>query len=158
MTYKVTLSYDGSYYHGWAKQPNDISVQQTIEEALNKLLNKSIKIYGSGRTDAYVHAINQVFSFSYEGKLMNPKNFIISLNNLLPKSIRIKSIKKVNHNFNARFNAIDKTYIYVINENKFNIFTNDYVYNYNKKVNVPLLKKAAKLLIGKHNFLSFSTK
>ncbi len=157
MTYKVTVSYDGSYFHGWAKQPSHTTVQQTIEEALNRLLNKKIPIYGSGRTDSYVHALNQVFSFSYDGQLMDFDNFVIALNNLLPKSIRIKSIKKINDKFNARFNAKSKTYIYVINQGEFDLFHNDYFYNYNKKINIRKIKKGAKLLIGKHNFLSFST-
>lgn len=157
MTFKAIVSYDGSFFHGWAKQPNNVTVQQTIEEALHKLLHKKITIYGSGRTDAYVHAINQVFSFSYDGQLMESNNFIVAINNLLPKTIRIKSIEKVNDKFNARFNAKSKTYTYIVNQGEYSIFQNNYFYNYNKKIKISKVKKAAKLLIGKHNFLSFST-
>lgn len=157
MTFKAIVSYDGSCFHGWAKQPSHNTVQQTIEQALQRLLNKKIAIYGSGRTDAYVHAINQVFSFSYDGALMETSNFIIAINNLLPKTIRIKSIEKVNNKFNARFNAKSKTYVYVVNQGKYSIFENNYFYNYNKRIKIHKIKKSAKLLIGKHNFLSFST-
>ena len=84
-------------------------------------------------------------------------NFKKAINDLLPKSIRIKSVKIVNDNFNAQHFALNKTYKYVINTASYDLFNNDYLYNYNKKINVSLLKKASKALLGKHDFLSFST-
>ena len=73
MNYKVTLAYDGSKFHGWAIQPNVVTVQQTIINALNKILKEEVKIIGAGRTDAYVHAINHV----YYTQMTLPTNSIV---------------------------------------------------------------------------------
>ena len=88
MNYKVTLAYDGSKFHGWAIQPNVTTVQQTVINALNKILKEEVKIVGAGRTDAYVHAINQVFSFKTKQDLIN-MDFKKAMNDQLPNSIRL---------------------------------------------------------------------
>ncbi len=156
MNYKVTLAYDGSKFHGWAIQPNVTTVQQTVINALNKILKEEVKIVGAGRTDAYVHAINQVFSFKTKQDLIN-MDFKKAMNDQLPNSIRIKSIQVVHDKFNAQHFALNKTYKYVIKTSSYDLFNNDYLYNYNKKINVSLLRKVSKVLLGKHDFLSFST-
>lgn len=155
MNYKAIVAYDGTNYHGWAIQPNNISIQETIEKNLSKILNKKTKIFGSGRTDAYVHAYNQVFSFKTTNT-MKPKEICNSLNRILPNDIFIKSIKLVDDLFNARFSAKSKTYIYKISNDVNGVFINNYTLKYNKPLNIKKMKQAANLLIGKHNFLSFS--
>ena len=156
MNYLVDISYDGSSYHGWAKQKNNGSVQQTIEDSLSRIYQQKINIIGSGRTDAGVHAIHQYFSF-YEQKVnLKPNKLIKALNSQLPNSIRINKIKTIVNSFNARYDAKSKTYLYVINIGKFNLFKNKYLLNYNKPIDLVLWKKAIKLFIGNHDFLSFS--
>lgn len=156
MNYLVDISYDGSSYHGWAKQKNNGSVQQTIEDSLSRIYQQKINIIGSGRTDAGVHAIHQYFSFCEQKVNLKPNKLIKALNSQLPNSIRINKIKTIVNSFNARYDAKSKTYLYVINIGKFNLFKNKYLLNYNKPIDLVLWKKAIKLFIGNHDFLSFS--
>lgn len=156
MNYLVDISYDGSSYHGWAKQKNNGSVQQTIEDSLSRIYQQKINIIGSGRTDAGVHAIHQYFSFCEQKVILKPNKLIKALNSQLPNSIRINKIKTIVNSFNARYDAKSKTYLYVINIGKFNLFKNKYLLNYNKPIDLVLWKKAIKLFIGNHDFLSFS--
>lgn len=156
MNYLVDISYDGSNYHGWAKQKNNESVQQTIEDSLNRIYQQKINIIGSGRTDTGVHAIHQYFSFCEEQVNLEPKQLIKALNSQLPSDIRINKIKTIFNSFNARYDAKTKTYLYVINIGKFNLFKSKYLLNYNKPIDLVLWKKAIKLFIGNHDFLSFS--
>lgn len=156
INYKVVVGYDGTLFHGWAKQKNVRTVQQEIEELLFKIFNERITIFGSGRTDAYVHAIGQVFSFKVKNNNLKPEKILEILNVIKPSDISFKSIKKVSNNFHARFSSKLKIYEYIINLNKENVFENNYVYNYHRHINLKSLKKVSKLLIGKHDFKSFS--
>ena len=152
MNYLVDISYDGCNYHGWAKQKNNESVQQTIENCLSRIYQQKINIIGSGRTDTGVHAIHQYFSFCENKVNLTPVKLIKALNSQLPYDIRINKIKTMNNSFNARYDAKSKTYLYVINIGKFDIFKNRYLLNYNKPIDLVLWKKAIKLFIGNHNF------
>ena len=156
MNYLVDISYDGNNYHGWSKQENNISIQQTIEQALKRIYHKKITIIGSGRTDAKVHAIHQYFNFHEDKINLDPSKLMNAFTYQIPKDIKINKIKIVNKNFNARYNVKLKTYLYVINTGKFDLFKNNYLLNYNKQINVNLWKKAIKLFLGTHDFLSFS--
>ena len=156
MNYLVDISYDGNSYHGWAKQKNNGSVQQTIEDSLSCIYQQKINIIGSGRTDAGVHAIHQYFSFCEQQVNLKPNQLIKALNSQLPSSIKINKIKTTNDTFNARLDAKSKTYLYVINIGKFSLFKNKYLLNYNKPIDLVLWKKAIKLFVGNHDFLSFS--
>ncbi|GMO14438.1 MAG: tRNA pseudouridine(38-40) synthase TruA [Mycoplasmoidaceae bacterium] len=153
--YKVIVAYDGSAYHGWAKQGDTPTIQNIIEQTLSRLLNEKIIINGSGRTDAFVHAYNQVFSFKTKND-MNRLSLIKSLRSMLPNDIVIKSIKLMPSDFHARFKAKSKEYIYKICTNSKDPFANKYNLIYNKKLNLNKMKKASKLFIGEHDFLSFS--
>jgi tRNA pseudouridine38-40 synthase len=152
---KMVISYDGSKFHGYAIQPKVRTVQQTIEELLSKILNQKIKIHGSGRTDAYVHAYQQVISFEINDDI-NINNLKKSIIGLLPSDIKLLQIKKTTNNFHARYSAKDKTYIYKINLDKTNPFIENYSLNYFKKIDLNKIKSASKLFVGQHNFLSFS--
>ncbi|MDR2846831.1 MAG: tRNA pseudouridine(38-40) synthase TruA [Mycoplasmataceae bacterium] len=157
MNYKLTITYDGSNYHGWAIQPDVITIQATIEKVLNQLFDtKYIITYCSGRTDAFVHALQQVVNFSNKKEFPLDK-LKISLNKLLPLDIRVLNAEKADERFHARFSAVSKTYVYKIYNGLENeAFKHKYYLVYNKKINLPLLKKASKLLVGSHDFLSFS--
>lgn len=156
MNYKIAVSYDGTMFHGWAKQKNVRTVQQEIETLLSKVFNKNITINGSGRTDSYVHAIEQVFSFKVKNNNITPHKLLNILNKIKPNDIRFISVKKINDKFHARFSSKLKTYQYVINLGRENVFNNNYVYNYRHTINLKLLKSTAKLFIGEHDFKSFS--
>jgi tRNA pseudouridine38-40 synthase len=156
MNYKVIVSYDGTSFHGWAKQKDVRTVQQTIEELLSKIFDKKINIEGSGRTDAYVHAIEQVFSFKVKDSSFKPQKLLNILNTIKPSDIQFRSIKLVNDKFHARYLAKYKIYHYVINLHKENVFENNYIHNYKHKVDLKLMKKCARLFVGKHDFKSFS--
>jgi len=155
VNYKLVLSYDGKNYHGWAIQKNNITIQGVIEETLSTIFNEKIKVNASGRTDAHVHAYNQVINFKSKKDIENVK-LLRSLNEMLPNDIIIKDVEHVNKNFHARFSAKLKEYIYKICTDKFKIHENDYVLLYDKPISISKLKKVAKLFVGKHNFLSFS--
>ncbi len=156
--YKCIISYDGSLFHGWAIQKDVVTIQETIQDELSFLFNQKINIFASGRTDKYVHALNQVFSFKVKDNELDPNIVLEVINKKLnTKGVFMKSCEKVSNTFHARFSAKNKTYMYVINKSKFDLFKRNYEYQYSQPINLRKLKKIAKLFIGKHNFLSFST-
>lgn len=155
--FKAILSYNGSNYHGWAKQPGQATIQGILENAFLKTLNQKVKVFAAGRTDAGVNALGQVIHFDLEIKI-RPRQIMEALNKALPYDIRIIKIKKAAKDFNARFMAKNKTYIYSINTNIINnAIESSHIYQYNKPLNISLLKRSNKVFLGKHNFLSFST-
>ncbi len=155
MRFLLQLSYDGTNYHGWQIQPNAITVQETIQNKMSILLQSEIKITGSGRTDAKVHALNQFAHFDYNKNL--PENFIQKINLMLPEDIVIKKVFKVPENFSARHSAIKRAYLYFITTQK-NPFIRNYSWFVYKPLNIPLMNEQAKLLIGEKDFTSFSKK
>ena len=155
--YKATIAYNGSNYHGWAKQPNQQTIQGILESIILNLFNQQIKIYASGRTDAGVNALGQVIHFDLDEIKIKPKDIKDALNKALPYDIRILTIQKVKKDFNARFMAKNKTYVYSINIGKINPLESSIVYQYNKSINIKKIRQVAKLFVGKKNFLSFST-
>lgn len=156
MRYLITFSYDGTNYNGYQKQKNKRTIQQTIEQALTKInSNNKVIIYASGRTDAKVHALNQAAHFDLE-KDYNLKEIKEKLNKMLPNDIYINHIEEVDNNFHARFNVEKKKYVYKINVLEYNLFDRNYVYQYNKNLNISKMKEASKYFIGKHDFKSFT--
>lgn len=156
LKYKLSISYDGTRYGGWQVQPNATSIQTLIENALETALRKSIKLIGSGRTDSGVHALNQVAHFSFDGTVDQEK-LHHSLNGLLPDDIRIQNITQVAEDFHARFSAKGKIYHYRIDCGSIqNPFTRLYAYHLPYPIDLELLKEAAKIFVGKHDFTSFS--
>ena len=156
MNYLVDISYDGNNYHGWSKQKNNISIQQSIEEGLSSIYKKKINIVGSGRTDAKVHAIHQYFNFHENEINLSIDKLKNALKYKIPTDIKINNIEVVDDNFNARYNVKNKTYLYLINTNEFDLFKNNYLLNYNKPIDLNLWNKAKVLFVGTHDFLSFS--
>ena len=152
MRYAITLSYDGSAYHGWQKQPNADSVQETIEEKLKTLFGKRIALTGCGRTDAGVHAKHFVAHFNHHESL--PENLVLRLNGMLPTDIAIQSILKVEDDFHARFSAIRRDYSYHIHFVK-DPFKQGYSWFRYYSSDFDLMNKAALELIGKKEFGSF---
>ena len=156
MRYLMSFSYDGSNFKGYQKQPKVRTVQGEIEKALKQINNNNkVDIHASGRTDAGVHALNQTAHFDLEMEITEEK-LRQGLNSLLPEDVYIKKISKVDDNFHARFNSIGKEYIYIINLGEYNPIDRNYVYQYNKKLDVVEMERALKYLEGTHNFKSFT--
>ncbi len=155
--YKITISYDGTHYPGWQIQPHVISIQEHIQNALGILLKKElVKVIGASRTDAGVHAHEQVAHFEVDSSL-NEEKIVYSLNGILPPDIRILKIEPVSNIFHARFSALSKVYHYHLHLEKSMIpFQRNYCYHVRKKIDLQLLQKAATLFLGTHDFTSFA--
>jgi tRNA pseudouridine38-40 synthase len=156
MRYLINLSYNGNDFYGYQIQKNQISVEGTIETVLSKILNESINTVASSRTDKGVHAYNQYCHFDYD-KDIDTSNLTHSMNSLLNGNIYIKSIKKVNDDFHARYNVKNKEYIYKINMGEYNPIEKDYILQYNKEINESTLDSFVSLISGTHNFRSFTS-
>lgn len=154
--YIITFSYDGSNYNGYQKQPKVKTIQEEIEKVLEKITKEKVNITAAGRTDAKVHALNQVAHFDLK-KTMNENELQKALNSLLPKDIYIKQIGKVSNDFHARFSVIKKEYVYKINLGDYNPLEKNYIYQYNKELNIKNMKKASKYFVGKKDFTSFTS-
>lgn len=154
--YKLIISYDGTSYCGWQVQPNHTSIQELIEKALFIALKEKIKLHGSGRTDAGVHAKAQVAHFS-TNQSFALKKLQYSLNGILDPEIRILRIESVDTDFHARFSATQKIYHYQIDTGSYqDPFQRRYSLHLRRKINLDLLKEACKEFIGTHDFTSFA--
>lgn len=156
MRYLITFSYDGSKFYGYQKQNDVNSVQEELEQKLTRINggNKVI-VSASGRTDAGVHAFGQCAHFDLDISITCDK-LKLALNRLLNGNIYIKSVKEVSNDFHARFDVKKKEYIYKINLGEYNPIERDYVYQYNKSLDIKSMKQAMKLFEGTHNFKSFT--
>lgn len=158
--YFIYLAYKGTNYCGWQNQPNGISVQQCVEEMLSKVLRQSITVTGAGRTDAGVHARRMVahFDVSQDG-MSNVSDCQIltgKLNNMLPGDIAIDKIIPVTNSAHARFDALSRTYIYMITDRK-NPFHYEYVYRMSlQSVNFEKMNEACAVFYEYTDFTSFS--
>lgn len=157
MKIKAIVEYLGTNYHGWQKQINDKSVEEEIEKVLSKILDTEITIYGSGRTDAGVHAKGQVFHFVVE-KDFDLDKLLYASNMLLPSDIHIKSFEIVNDDFHARYSAKKKHYKYLINTGDKNPFIYGRTLYYPYPFNVTKLIECLDLFIGTHNYQNFTSK
>lgn len=154
--YKMTLSYDGSKFSGWQIQPNAISIQELLEKACEKIFKQKIKVIGSGRTDAGVHALCQVAHFEIDKELEIEKT-LFSLNGLLPHEIRVTALEIADPSFHARFSAKQKTYHYHLHLEQFQTpFKRGISYHVRRKLDLTLLKEACKCFEGTHNFRAFA--
>lgn len=154
MRYFIEIAYNGKNYFGWQRQPEQISVQQVLEETLSTLLRKQIKLTGAGRTDTGVHA-KQLFAHFDFDEIENFEEFIFRMNSFLPKDISVKNIVEVKEDAHARFDAVEREYEYVISLGK-DPFTQDFAFQINNIPDVDLMNEAAKLLLHHRNFQCFS--
>lgn len=154
--YKVTLAYNGNNYAGFQSQKNSVTIQDTIEKALNSIFNDSIRIVMASRTDAGVHARGQIFHFDHEKEMDNYK-LKGAINALVPKDIHIIKVEKVSEKFHARYSVKNKTYEYLINIGEYDVFLDGFAYQCFYKLDIDLMKEGARLFLGKHDFSSFNT-
>lgn len=156
MRYFITFSYDGSNFLGYQKQPKGRTVQKELEGVLKQINgDKKVDVVASGRTDAGVHAMNQKAHFDLVKRIECDK-LKKAINSLLPSDVYVKKVEEVNPEFHARFNAIGKEYIYIINTGEYNPIERNYVYQYNKKLDVVAMERGLKYFEGEHNFKSFT--
>ena len=156
MRYMLTYSYDGTNFNGYQKQKGLRTVQGEIEKALKSINNKATKIHSSGRTDAQVHANNQVGHVDIDVKITEYK-LKSALNSLLDDDIYIKDAKKVDDDFHARYMVKKKEYVYKLNMGEFNPIERNYIFQYCNNLDVTAMKKAIKFFKGTHDFTSFSS-
>jgi tRNA pseudouridine38-40 synthase len=153
---KVTLSYDGADFSGWQVQPAAPTVQGTLASAIGRITGEKVLPQGSGRTDAGVHALAQVMTFVTESSVPTG-NFLKALNDILPASVRVLEVQEVSPEFHARHSAKAKTYRYrIYRESICPPFLARYVWHYPYRLAEEEMERAAKLVVGEHDFTSFA--
>ncbi len=155
--YQLIIEYLGTKYLGWQTQRKGLTIQGVIEENLSKLLKEKIKIIGSGRTDRGVHAIEQSAHFDCSNRILDLEKFLKSINHFLKnKDIGVIKIKKKNNMFHSRFSAKKRIYKYIIlNRISEPVIEKNKVWHVRKKLDLSLMKKGSKMLIGTKNFQTF---
>ncbi len=154
--YQLLIQYDGTNYAGWQIQANAITIQQKISDAIKIILNEDINLIGSGRTDAGVHALGQTAHFKTNQEI-DLFRFKYSLNSILPNDISIIKINEADENFNSRFDARKRSYIYLITKIKSPFYFN-YAYYYKNKIDCKKINELTLSLLGEKDFTSFAKK
>lgn len=161
--FKLQIEYDGTHYYGWQEQnaksynyQSNKTIQCVLEKVLKKILRENVKLIVAGRTDSGVHALGQVANFKSSTKMPLQK-LRWAINCLLPPDIKITRVQKVPLDFNSRFTAKSKVYRYTILNRKYSsALLANRVYFFHHPIDVSLMRKEAKVLLGKHNFNAFS--
>jgi len=154
LRYFIDLSFNGKNYHGWQHQPDTVTVQDILEQALSTILRETIKITGAGRTDTGVHAKQMIAHFDYK-ESDNLTDTVYKLNSFLPKDIAIKKIIPVKEDSHARFDAFLRTYEYRITNEK-NPFLQDYAYFLHHLPDINKMNEASNILLSYKDFQCFS--
>ena len=154
--YKLIIQYDGTNFAGWQIQKNADTVQQRITDTLAILLKERVVLTGSGRTDAGVHALGQVANFK-TNVLIDRHRLIYQLNSILPNDISILKMEEAQPDFNARFDAKKRSYLYLISRKK-SPFLNKYSYFFHRDIDIFGLNKLSKKILGKYDCSSFCKK
>ena len=153
--YFVKLAFKGTHYHGWQVQPNAVTLQQKVSEALSTVLREEIQVIGAGRTDTGVHASCFWAHFDYSGTIDNPSNIRFRLNRLLPDDIAIYTIRCVPWNAHARYDALSRTYQYHITRIK-DPFKREFAYHLFWEADMEKMNQACHILYEYRDFSSFS--
>ncbi|MDO4437938.1 MAG: tRNA pseudouridine(38-40) synthase TruA [Eubacteriales bacterium] len=154
--YRFIIEYDGSRYNGWQRlKENDNTIQGKLEKVLSLMTGTEVRIIGSGRTDAGVHARGQIANAVMDTRLTT-QEIKAYMNRYLPDDIRVNSVDIVSDRFHSRYNASRKTYTYYISTSeKSSVFKRKYLYSYGEKLDIEAMKEASRFLIGEHDFKSF---
>ena len=153
MRYKAILMYDGNNYAGWQIQPNAITVQEKVQEALKNLTQEDINVTAAGRTDAGVHAMGQAIHFDCDKEFTDIRK---AINSQLPDDIHMKSCEAVSDEFHARYDAKWKMYSYMINMGEFNPLLCHHVYQLGQQLDLDKMVEASNVFLGEHDFTSFN--
>lgn len=154
--YKLTIAYDGTNYCGWQIQPNGISIQEILQDKIKIIAREDVKLIGSGRTDAGVHAFGQVAHFRCN-KELDVNRFAHSLNALIPEDIRVIEMERAALDFHAQYNAKGKIYHYNLHlDQVMDPFRRLYAYHVLEKIDLAQMQRAASYFKGTHDFTSFA--
>ncbi len=161
MRYFIRLAYKGTNYYGWQLQPNVLTVQEILENALSVYFRQEVKVTGAGRTDTGVHAKEYFAHFDLNDNTflsdINENKIIYAINGILPVDIRAYNLYKVIDSAHARFHALSRTYCYYINT-KPDPFINDFAWYYPVCLNIDSINTAAEFLTKINDFAAFSKK
>ena len=157
---KMLLQYDGTRYKGWQKQNQKgnsvVTIQGKIENVLSKMTGEEIEVIGCGRTDSGVHADNYVANFFTDSK-MTLVEMMSYLEEYLPEDIVVKELKIASDRFHSRLNVKGKTYVYSIQNTKYqDVFSKRFAYHIKEELDIESMREGAKYLIGTHDFKSFT--
>lgn len=153
--WKCVVAYDGGAFDGWQSQPSGNAIQDVIERRLAAVLKTEVRIHGSGRTDAGVHALAQVFHFD-AAWAHGPDKLRAAVQSGLPEAIQLKSVRRAPAGFHARFSAQGKMYRYEIQLGEADPFTTRYCWSYARPLDWDAIEAAAAVLRGKHDFKAFA--
>jgi tRNA pseudouridine38-40 synthase len=152
---RMIIEYDGTGYYGWQRQSGDITIQQVLEEILQRITGEKVTLHGSSRTDAGVHALHQVAHFRTSSRIPE-RNLLLGLNSLIPRNIVVKDLTEVDEEFHARYAARSKTYFYrIFNSNVRTALHRNYCWCVFKPLDVGVMAEAASFLKGVHDFSAF---
>ena len=154
MRFFIDITYDGSLFHGWQKQPNALTIQEVMEEQFFKIFGAPVELVGAGRTDTGVHARQLIAHFDWE-EINETENLIYKLNRMLPKSIAVNGLYRVKPDAHARFDALSREYHYQISLSK-SPFKKDYYAFCPYELDVEKMNKACGILRSYNDFQSFS--
>lgn len=154
--YKIIVAYDGTDYFGWQEQQFCVSVAKTLQDTFARVFNREIKIHGASRTDAGVHALGQVASFTVDLDI-EPEIMLHAWSNVLTPSIVIKSLEVVPNDYNVYANVLNKTYWYHFSLERPLPFNTRFAWHFRYNVDIEKLQKCLEVFVGTHDFRSFST-
>ncbi len=153
--YKMIIQYDGSRYYGWQRQPDQNTIQGKLESVLGVLCQREIEVIGAGRTDGGVHARGMVANANLETEL-SCEEIRDYLNRYLPDDIAVMEVREASPRFHARYNAIGKTYMYTCYDGDVkSVFDRKYYTRLEEKPDVELMRRAAEVMCGEHDFRNF---
>jgi len=156
MVHRLILSYRGSAYAGWQRQNNAKTVQQAVEEALSELFREPIRVHGSSRTDAGVHARGQV-AHLFLPRPLPLRGVVHGTNHLLPDDIRVMAADRMSEGFHARKSAVGKEYLYRVCQGRVvSPLDAPYVMQVTRPLDVPAIEEALASLSGSHDFTAFA--
>jgi len=155
VTFKITVAYDGSGFVGWQRQAHGTSIQGLIEDAVGAFAGRAVVVHGAGRTDAGVHALGQVASFTIDRDI-DAGTVVRATNARLPDSVRVLDAEPVDPRFHARHSARGKTYAYrILNRRVPDVFQRAYVWHVAAALDADAMASAARPLAGRHDFAAF---
>ena len=154
MRYFIEFAYNGKAYCGWQKQPDVATVQETLEETMSTVLQQQIEVVGAGRTDTGVHARQMYAHFDLDNEITDSQ-MVFKFNQLLPKDIAVIAIHQVKEDAHARFDALSRTYEYLITQKK-DPFQIESAYFVKNALDVDQMNVASRILFNYKNFKSFS--
>ena len=151
------IEYDGTSYHGFQIQPNDVTIQEELENALNKIVHKKIRLEFAGRTDSGVHALAQVVAFNVD-ESAQIDTYVNAMNHYLPEDISVKCCHKVSDDFDPRRHAVSRHYRYsLLLDTSRSPLTRRYLYRITDDIDIDSMKSASQIMLGTHDFKFFST-